>query len=192
MTSERVLSTAEQRRALVISSAITTFARAGYHSTTIAHVAANAGISPAYVSKLFSSKAKLFAAALGECYQRILLALEQGAESATDESPSSLLSSMGGAYANLIADRDLLMLQVHAQAAMEAEEIAAAVRQGVRDVTTYAAARTRADTREIQQFMAFGQLCHLLTNLAAFEVDEEWASILTEGIRHAAAEEVRT
>src|SRR5690625_4084515 len=53
MMSERTLSTAEARREKVIDSAIVTFARGGYHSTTIARVADNAGISPAYVSKLF-------------------------------------------------------------------------------------------------------------------------------------------
>lgn len=184
MPSARVLSTSEQRRAAAVSSAITVFARGGYHATTIAHVAGDAGISPAYVSKLFSSKTTLFVAALQECYSRVLLALEQGAEQAEDTSPSGLLYAMGAAYADLIADRDLLMLQVHAQAAMEIREISEAVREGVREVTLFAASRSRAERGDVQQFMAFGQLCHLLTNLGAFDFNDEWASILTDGIRH--------
>ena len=186
MTEDRMLSTAEARRAKVVDSAIATFARRGYHSATIADVAGNAGISPAYVSKLCASKAKLFAAALRECYDRILLALEQGAESAEDASPSGVLSAMGAAYAALIADRDLLMLQVHAQAAMAEPEIADAVREGMREVTSFVASRSGAESAQVQQFMAFGQLCHMLTNLDAFDLDEDWASILTEGIRHSA------
>lgn len=184
MSAERTLSTAETRKAKVIDAAIATFARAGYHSTTIAHVAGEAGISPAYVSKLFSSKTQLFVAALRECYDRILRTLEKGAEEAEGTSPSELLWAMGGAYADLIADRDLLMLQVHAQAATEISEIAETVRQGISEVTRFAASRTGAEPGEVQRFIAFGQLCHLLTNIQAFDLDDGWAAILTEGIRH--------
>lgn len=184
MTPERVLSTAEARRAKVLNSAIATFARTGYHSTTIAHVASHAGISPAYVSKLFASKTKLFVAALQECYSQIIAALGEAAEETGNKSPSELLEAMGGAYAELIADRDLLMLQVHAQAATEIPEIAEAVRKGIAEVTRFVTSRTGAEPQEVQHFIAFGQLCHLLTNLEAFSLEEEWAAILTDGIRH--------
>ncbi|MDA1361451.1 TetR/AcrR family transcriptional regulator [Glycomyces luteolus] len=183
---ERVLSTAEERRGAVVSSAIATFAQGGFHTVTIAEVAKHAGISPAYVSKLFSSKTQLFVAALEECYRRILDALERGAEASEDGSPESVLHAMGGAYAELIADRDLLTIQVHAQSAMADPAIARTVRGGIAEITEYVAARSRADGPAIQHFIAFGQLCHLLTAIDAFEVDAEWAAMLTAGIRHAA------
>ena len=50
------LSTAESRRPLVTSAAVRAFARGGYRGTTIADVAAVAGISASYVSKLYSNK----------------------------------------------------------------------------------------------------------------------------------------
>jgi AcrR family transcriptional regulator len=180
----RTLSTAQDRRATVVSSAIAAFAHGGFHAVTIADVAKQAGISPAYVSKLFSSKTQLFTAALDECYRRIVDALERGAERAEDASPKAVLHAMGAAYAELIADRDLLTLQVNAQAAMAEPAIAEAVRRGLAEVTRFAAARSRADAAAIQQFMAFGQLCHLLTVIGAFDIDDDWASMLTEGIRH--------
>lgn len=183
---ERVLSTAEERRGAVVSSAIATFARGGFHTVTIADVAKHAGISPAYVSKLFSSKTQLFVAALEECYRQIMTALERGAEASEDGSPDSVLDSMGAAYAALIADRDLLTIQVHAQAAMADPAIARAVREGIAEVTEYVAARSRADGPAIQRFIAFGQLCHLLTAIDAFDSDAAWAEMLTAGIRHAA------
>lgn len=186
MPASRTLSTAEDRRATVVSSAIATFAHGGFHAVTIADVARHAGISPAYVSKLFSSKTQLFATALEECYRRIKTALERGAEQAENDSPEALLWGMGGAYAELIADRDLLILQVNAQAAMAEPLIAETVRRGLADITTYVAERSKADGPAIQQFMAFGQLCHLLTVTDAFDTDAEWASLLTEGIRHSA------
>jgi hypothetical protein len=43
------LSTADERRPLVIEAAIAAFARAGYRGTTVADVATEAGISSAYV-----------------------------------------------------------------------------------------------------------------------------------------------
>ncbi|MBO3731844.1 TetR/AcrR family transcriptional regulator [Glycomyces niveus] len=181
---ERVLSTAEERRGAVVSSAIASFARGGFHTVTIAEVAKHAGISPAYVSKLFSSKTQLFVAALEECYRRIVDALERGAEASEDGSPDAVLDAMGAAYATLIADRDLLAIQVHAQSATADPVIARTVRQGIAALTEYVAARSRADGPAVQRFMAYGQLCHLLTAIDAFDSDAEWAETLTEGIRH--------
>jgi len=190
MTSKaaRTLSTADARRDATVASAVTTFARGGYQTTPIAAVAAHAGISPAYVSKLFSSKTALFVAAVDECYARIADTLERAAEEARADSPEEILYAMGGAYAELIADRDLLMLQVHAQAATDVPEIAAAVRRGLARITEVATNVSRADSDQVQQFVAFGQLCHLLTTVDAFDVDATWATVLTDGIRHSPAE----
>jgi len=186
MKSERVLSTAEDRRAKVVASAVATFARGGFHAATIADVAKHAGISPAYVSKLFSSKSQLFTAALEECYRRIMEEFERAASASADTSPTALLDAMGVAYADLIGDRDLLMLQVHAQsAAMVEPAIAEAVRGGIAKLTDYLVSRTGDEGWRIQQFMAVGQLCHLLTTIDAFGVEAPWAKLLTEGIRHA-------
>jgi AcrR family transcriptional regulator len=187
MPSPRRLSTAQARRETVVSSAIATFAGGGFQGTTIADVAQHAAISPAYVSKLFT-KGQLFVAALDECYERIMAALRSGADQADSEAtPAEVLHAMGGAYAALVADRDLLMLQVHAQAATREPEIAAAVRNGIARVTDYARSRSRATDAEVQQFIAFGQLCHLLTTIDAFHVDAAWATTLTAGIRHVQA-----
>lgn len=184
MTEERALSTAEARRETVVASAITVFARAGYASTPITAVAEHANISPAYVFKLFPGKVSLFVAALRSCYERIIEALEDGAARAESGKPADVLHSMGEAYAALIADRDLLMLQVHAQAATDVPEIAEAVRDGIGQITSLAASRSRGSTAEVQHFLAYGQLCHLLTTVDAFERDDSWAATLTDGIRH--------
>lgn len=182
------LSTADARRETLVTSAIAVFARSGYASTPVTAVAEHAGISPAYVFKLFPAKASLFVAALERCYEMIVDALEEGAKRAETQTPAAALDRMGEAYAVLIADRDLMMLQVHAQAATDVPEIAAAVRRGVARTTSFAASRSGAPPAEVQRFVAFGQLCHLLTTLQAFDVDEPWAATLTEGIRHYARE----
>ncbi|MEI5583594.1 MULTISPECIES: TetR/AcrR family transcriptional regulator [unclassified Agromyces] len=178
------LSTAEARRPLVVRAATTTFARAGYRATTVADVATEAKISSAYVFKLFAGKEALFVAALEDCYERIVEALAEGVESATDRTPEGILDAMGGAYAALIADRDLLLLQVHAQSAAEVPEIGAALRRGYARVVEFASTRSGATDASVQRFIAFGQLCHLVVTLSIDDSSERWAQLLGAGIRH--------
>lgn len=178
------LSTAEARRPLVVRAATASFARAGYRATTVADVATEAKISSAYVFKLFAGKEALFVAALEDCYERIVEALAEGVESATDRTPEGILDAMGGAYAALIADRDLLLLQVHAQSAADVPEIGAALRRGYARVVEFASTRSGATDAAVQRFIAFGQLCHLVVTLGIDDSSERWAQLLGAGIRH--------
>ncbi|TQN33335.1 TetR family transcriptional regulator [Haloactinospora alba] len=189
VTSERELSTADARRAAVVSSAVRLFARSGLSGATIGAIADDAGISPAYVFKLFSSKNQLFVAALESCYEQILGVLEDAAAGSDTAGSADVLDRMGAAYAELIADRDLLNLQVHAQAAVGVPEVRDAVRSGIARITALASSRSGGSAGEVQRFMAYGQLCHLLTAVDAFGVDERWAATLTEGVRHTAPAE---
>lgn len=178
------LSTSEARREAVVEAAITEFARTGYHGTPIGNVATRAGISQAYVFKLFPGKISLFVAALGRCFELVEEALSAGAAGAGGGSADEILHAMGGAYAELIADNRLLMLQVHAQSAADIPEIADALRRGFARVTRLAKARSGGDDAQVQRFIAYGQLCHLLTTLDIEGGDGDWAALLTTGIRH--------
>ncbi len=115
MDEKRSRSTAEVRRATVVAKAIPVFAATGYHATPVTAVADAAGISQAYVFRLFRDKLGLFLAALEHTFDEIERALEAGAVAAPGASPDELLTAMGDAYAGLIADRSLLMMQVHAR-----------------------------------------------------------------------------
>jgi len=179
-----ILSTAEARRTTVVAAAVTEFSRTGYLGTPISAVAERAQISPAYVFKLFPSKETLFVAALERCFERITETLLQGADQATTQSPGDVLYAMGGAYAELIADRELLMLQVHAQSASDEPAIRAALRRGLAEITTLASGRSRASDVEVQRFIAIGQLCHLIVTTGIETSDDAWAILLTDGIRH--------
>src|SRR4051794_1054274 len=90
-TRSLTLSTSEERRPVVTDAALDTFANGGYHGATVADVARAAGISPAYVFKLFPGKDALFVTALERCFERILAALSAGADTAADQSPAGLL-----------------------------------------------------------------------------------------------------
>jgi len=178
------LSTAELRKPAVAAAAVREFARGGYHGTTIADVARTAKISPAYVVKLFPTKERLFVAALEACFGQVVEALAAGADRAEDGSPDGTLFAMGDAYAQLIADRTLLMLQVHAQSVAELSEIGEALRAGLRQVVDFAKSRSRASDEAVQRFVAYGQLCHLIVTAQIDDVPEAWARLLTDGIRH--------
>jgi len=182
--SRTTLSTAEARRETVIASAIEVFAESGYLGTPIAAVADRAKISSAYVFKLFPGKESLFVAALDRCFELVEQALERGAADSAEQTPDGILDAMGGAYAELIANRSLLMLQVHAQSAVQVTEIRESLRRGIARVTRYASTRSGADDAAVQRFIAFGQLCHLIVTMGIETDAADWARILTAGIRH--------
>ncbi len=177
-------STADARRAAVVRHAVSVFSRSGYWATPITDVAQAAKISPAYVFRLFDSKLGLFVAALDHCFTRIIEALEAGADRAPDDDPATVLASMGEAYARLIADRDLLMLQVHALSAGDVPEIAEAMRQGAARVVSFAQERSAAPDAAVQEFMAYGQLCHLIVAIGLDGRPESWSKLLTANMSH--------
>jgi AcrR family transcriptional regulator len=178
------LSTSELRRPVVAVSAMLEFARGGFHGTTVADVAREARISPAYVFKLFPGKESLFVAALEMCFARIVEAISAGADASADQSPDGVIDAMGLAYAELISDRTLLMLQVHAQSVADIAEVRQALRAGLATVTRFAKARSGASDDAIQRFIAYGQLCHLIVTAGIDDIPDEWAKMLSHGIRH--------
>jgi AcrR family transcriptional regulator len=180
----RTLSTAQERRETVIRGAVAAFAQCGYAGATYADVAERAGISVAYVYKLFPGKHTLFVAAVDRCFERIAGTFEQAAERAAGEPPGAVLDAMGAAYAELIADRDLLLLQVHAQAAAGVPEIRDALRRGLARTTEVVTSRSGAPPEDVRWFMAWGQLCHLAVSASLFDLDDAWATTLTDGLRH--------
>lgn len=181
-TGERT--TADARRETISAAALRVFARTGYHATPVADVAAASGYSQAYVFRLFSDKLTLFVAAMDLCFDRICRTLTEGADEASGGTPDAILYAMGGAYAGLIADRDLLMLQVHAQSASDIPEIGEAMRRGLEAVVELARELSGADPPAIQRFIAYGQLCHLIVTTDLTPIDADWATTVTAGIRH--------
>lgn len=180
----RTLSTSDERRTAVIDSAIVVFSKTGYLGTPIAAVAKHAKISTAYVFKLFPSKEELFVAALDRTFELIQTTLAGCVETNGRRNPDAVLHVMGGAYAALIANRDLLMLQVHALSAADVPEIGAAFRKGLQRIVKFVKQQSGASEEAVQRFFAYGQLCHLITTLSLDSNHGAWAHTLTTGIRH--------
>ncbi len=182
---QRQLSTAEERRETVLRTAIGAFAARGYFGTTTTEVAKAAGISQAYVYRLFPNKESLFAAVVEHCFVRVRAALEDGAAQAQGSSPEVVLTAMGDAYAHLISDNDLMLVQLHAQAAAVSEPaIREAVRAGYARTVEYVRGASGGSEPQVQDFFAVGMLCHLVVSIRADEVDAPWTRTLTAGITH--------
>jgi AcrR family transcriptional regulator len=177
------LSTSDLRRETVIKSAIAVFAKSGYLGTPIAAVARHAKISSAYVFKLFPSKQELFVAALEQAFDLIHATLSDGADTSADQTPDGVLSAMGAAYATLISNRDLLMLQVHALSVADVPEIGAAFRKRLQTIAKFVKSRSGAPDAAVQRFFAYGQLCHLITTISLDGNSSAWARMLTTGMR---------
>lgn len=172
------------RRRAVQRSALAAFAASGYTSTPVTVVAENAGISTAYLMKLFNRKVDVFIAAVDLAFEQIVAALTEELEAGPRRSVRQSLDALGRRYASLIGDRSLLLIQVQAQANAHVPEIADALRRGIAGVVDLLLTRVGTTPTQAQDFVARGMLCHLLTSIDAFDVDAAWATALTDGIVH--------
>ena len=143
-----------------------------------------AGVSPAYVFRLFDGKLGLFLAALEATYTRVAEALAKAGRECSTPDPTRRLEAMTAAYVDLIKDHDLIMVQSHGQSASSVPEIRRAVQNGLGEVVRTISAVSGADPAAVQRFMAYGQLCHLIVQADLATLRAPWAAVLTTGIRH--------
>ncbi|WP_308258300.1 TetR/AcrR family transcriptional regulator [Saccharothrix obliqua] len=183
---ERRLSTAEERRETVLRTALGTFGAKGYFGTTTGEVAKAAGISQAYVYRLFPDKEALFLAVVERCFTRIRECFGDGVARAEGSSPEAVLAAMSDVYARLIAqDQALLLVQMHAQcAAISEPAVREVLQRGYARTVEYVRGVSGADEARVQDFFARGMLCHLVMAVDATGVDAPWARTLAAGIRH--------
>ena len=181
--SESHRSTADVRRKQVLGAATVVFARSGYRATTIEVVAQAAGISQGYVMRLFETKLALFVSVVDDCNERVRAAVTGAAAQVPDGAPDAVLDAMYGAYADLMTDRNLIMVQVHAQAASDIPEIRDAVRRGLAKLVESVRERSGATDAQVQRIVAFATLCQLVVAVDLRDVHLPWAQTLTEGIR---------
>ncbi len=164
-----------ERRAQVLGIAAVEFADHGLHGASIEAVAREAGITQAYVFRMFRTKKALFLELIGAAFDRFSDGMAQAAEGARK---LDALSRMGARYHASLADRTTLLLQLQGFAACGDDEVRALVRARVAHMWDTVAA-TGLDPVTVKSFLAFGML---LNNMAALEVDgldEPWA----EGVR---------
>jgi AcrR family transcriptional regulator len=158
MTRNAVRSTAVERRVEVISAALSEFAIGGLHGTSTEAIARRAGISHAYLFRLFGTKQKLFIACAERCFDRTLDTFVAAAVGATAK---ERLESMGHAYIDMLADRELLLGQMQLYVACTDPEIRDVARIGYGRLREAVARLSGAPPDELYKFFATGMLINV-------------------------------
>jgi len=175
----RTLSTAEQRREELVAAAMRVFARHGAAAPTT-EIAKEAGISQAYLFRLFPTKEELFAAATRESSRRMMEAFRAAAKAAKADGADPLYA-MGRAYDELLErERDVLLVQLHSRvAASDLPLVRAAIQDCFKAVYEFVKGESGAPDEEIQAWFAHGMLCDVMAAIGADRLDQEWAKVLS-------------
>jgi AcrR family transcriptional regulator len=166
--------TADARRAAVLKVAVAEFARTGLHGTSTEKIAAGADISHPYLFRLFGTKKGLFLACLDRCHERLHETFTAAAEAAGD---GDRLEAMGKAYVDLLADREMLLLQLQGYAACDDPEVRATASDGYAELWQLVARLSGAPEEEVRAFFATGMLLNMAAamDLPQIAGDPGWA-----------------
>jgi AcrR family transcriptional regulator len=176
--SSRTLSTADERRETILQAAERVFAARGLHGTPTMEIAKAAGISQAYLFRLFPTKAELFIALVQRCNERIERTFVDAA-AAAKASGADVLPAVGAAYIGLLAaDRNLLLVNMHAHAACDDEAIRDEMRRGFETLVELIERESGAGPDEVRAFFAHGMLLNVLAAMRAEDDDSHWAQVL--------------
>ena len=172
MTTTGLRMSASERREQVLNAALAEFAARGLAGTSTEDVGGRAGISQPYLFRLFPTKKGLFLALVQRCFERIA---EVFTTAAGDHSGEDALMAMGDAYHQLLADRTLLLLQLHAYAACDDPDIRAATRAGFKELWLLVERLSGVSYERIVSFFAVGMLMNVAAAMDLPAVDERWA-----------------
>lgn len=155
-----------ERRSQVLEIAAGEFADHGLHGASIEAIAREAGITQAYVFRMFGTKKALFLELVGAAFDRFSDGM---AHAAKGTHGLDALALMGAQYYESLADRTTLLLQLQGFAACGDKEVRDWVRTRLARMWDTVADTTGLDPVTVKSFLAFGML---LNNVAALDVDE--------------------
>jgi len=174
-TKTRTRQTAEERREAIADIAYQEFALRGLNATPTSEIARKAGISHAYLFRLFPTKTDLFISAVHRCFKRTLGTFQKAAEGKEGE---EALEAMGVAYVDLLNDRNALLAQMHAYTACDDPDIRAEVQKGYGQLVQYVERVSGADPDRIRTFFATGMFLNVVAAMNLLELDEPWVERL--------------
>jgi AcrR family transcriptional regulator len=153
-------------------------AERGIHASPTAEIAKRAGISHAYLFRLFPTKTDLAIAVVERANQRIYDAFAEAAASA-DGTGEDKLHAMGMAYSELLEDRELLLIQLHSHAAAaEDEALRETARRGFQRLVEIVERESGAEPTLVGRFFATGMLMNVMAALDASLLSDHWADVL--------------
>ncbi|MFI6173598.1 TetR/AcrR family transcriptional regulator [Nocardia sp. NPDC051052] len=164
------------RRAQVLAIAAKEFAEHGLHGASTEAIARAAGITQAYIFRMFGTKKALFLALVQAAFERLSEGMR---EAGAGQTGLDALSMMGGQYFDLLADRTGLLLQLQGFAACGDPEVRDAVRSCFARMWDTAADGTGLEPVTVKTFLAFGMLLNAGAAMDVEQVDAAWA----EGVR---------
>src|SRR5919201_2156683 len=176
MATKSTRQTAEERRDAIAEIAYEEFGARGLYGTPTQDIAKKAGISHAYLFRLFPTKTDLFLAATERCFEKVRETFQRGAEGT--EPGEERLHAMGMAYIELLQDRRLLLSQLQAYAACEDPVIRKEVRRRYGELVKYVAEASGADDDQVREFFAMGMLLNVAAAMDLPSVNEGWAQRL--------------
>lgn len=152
------------------------FAEHGLHGASTEAIAREAGITQAYVFRMFGTKKALFLELVTSAFDRVSTGmLEAGAGASGIEG----LGRMGAQYYDLLGNRTSLLLQLQGFAACADPEVKSVVRERLAHMWHVVADTTGLDAVTVKSFLAFGMLLNAGAAVDVESVAEPWA----EGIR---------
>ncbi len=159
--------TADERRAEIVRAALIEFAAGGFAGTSTSSIAARVGVSQPYLFQLFGTKRELFLATVRHGFERTrLVFVEAARRGRREEGPAcDILERMGFAYMELLADRDLLRVQLQAYAACGDEDVRTVVREEFSRMHATVRDESGASPEELHHFFAEGMLLNVAAAL---------------------------
>ena len=175
---KRVLRRSEDRRPELIDAALVEFSRKGLYGTPTTAIAARAGISQAYLFRLYPTKEDLYVACLAEAYGRVREEFVRAGEPHRGD-PEAALEAMGAAYDRMLGDGDMLVNQLHSYAACQEPAVREAVQENFGAIVETVREVSGAPDEEVQAFIAHGMLMNVLGAIGASESNEPWVKTMT-------------
>jgi AcrR family transcriptional regulator len=154
----------DERREEIVGIAIEHFAVRGYRGTSTEVIAREAGISQAYVFRLFRTKQELFLACDVRACEKVLEVFRGAAAGAP---PGEKLAAMSRAYTDeLLPDRHAVLMIMQSFAAAGADpEIRRRARDTFGDLVVEVGELAGADPNEVWAFFANGMLLNVVAAL---------------------------
>jgi AcrR family transcriptional regulator len=163
---------ADERREILVEVASEEFAKRGLHGTPTQDIAEQAGISHAYLFRLFPTKVDLFIAVSDRCFQLVTETFAKAAEGT--EPGEDRLHAMGLAYRDLLADRTRLLVQLQSYSACDDPRVRKPVQRGWEDLYKFVERESGVGGERLRAFFATGMLLTVAAACDLFSADAKW------------------
>ncbi|MEU7144306.1 TetR/AcrR family transcriptional regulator [Nocardia sp. NPDC046473] len=169
-----------ERRAQVLTIAAKEFAEHGLHGASTEAIARDAGITQAYIFRMFGTKKALFLELVQAAFERVSAGMR---EAGAEQAGLAALSAMGAQYFDLLADRTGLLLQLQGFAACGDPEVRDTVRSCFAQLWGTTEDGTGLEPVTVKTFLAFGMLLNAGAAMDIEDVDDAWADGVRTRIR---------